>query len=158
DDAYQGGGKALSYDDALAALRQEYAKLSDQDWNRNLYWSWLHALKPLLAEYGTGYPTFMTTQAYRTKSLNTALASWAQLRHDTILSAKQPYTATEAPAPPPEPVQGYVEPVPEFYARLLALTRMTNQGLAEMKVLDAAAKKRLDEFEKLLGRLLAIAE
>jgi hypothetical protein len=158
DDAYQRHGRALSYDEALTNLKTEYGKLTDADWNRNLYWSWLYALKPLLAEYGTGYQTFMTTQAYRTKSLNTALASWAQLRHDTILYAKQSYTMTlRASPPPPKPVEGYVEPIPEFYARLLALARMTNQGLAEMNVLDAAAKKRLTALEKLLERLLSIA-
>ena len=84
----------------------------------------------------------------------------AQLRHDTILYAKQSYTmtmATSAPVPP-KPVQGYVEPVPEFYARLLALSRMTNQGLTDMKVLDQEAKDRLNNFEKLLERLLAIVE
>jgi len=155
DDAYDG------YEEALASLQKEYAKLSDQDWNRNLYWSWLHALKPLLAEYGPGYQTFMSTQAYRTRTLTAALASWAQLRHDTILYAKQSYTMileSSGHIEPPKPVQGYVEPLPEFYARLLALARMTNQGLTEMKVLDAAAKNRLVEFERLLERLLAIAE
>src|SRR5262249_28890023 len=98
---------------------------------------------------------------YRTKTLNTALASWAQLRHDTILYAKQSYTMRLTSliiSRPPEPPQGYVEPIPEFYARLLALTRMTNQGLSEMKVLDAKARNRLDTFEKLLERLLAISE
>ncbi len=161
DDAYTGHPKNLSYDEALANLVKEYGKLTDLDWNRNLYWSWLHCLKPLLAEYGAGYPSFMTTQAYRTRSLTAALASWAQLRHDTILYAKQIYTMireASAPPPPPKPVQGYVEPLPEFYGRLLALARMTNQGLTEMQVLDAAAKTRLNEFEKLLERLLAIAE
>ena len=82
-----------------------------------------------------------------------------QLRHDTILYAKQSYTMTADKAPArPKPVQGYVEPVPEFYARLLALARMTNLGLTEMKVLDQAAKDRLNNFEKLLQRLLAIVE
>jgi hypothetical protein len=165
DDAYQRSGRALSYDEAVANLKNEYGKVTEADWNRNLYWSWLHALKPLLAEYGKGYQAFMNTQAYRTKSLNTALASWAQLRHDTILYAKQSYTMLkrvdsliQLPEQPPKPVQGYVEPVPEFYARLVALARMTNQGLAEMNVLDAAAKKRLTALEKLLERLLGIAE
>ena len=161
DDAYIGGG-ALSYDDALKRLTDEYGKLSDLDWNRNMYWSWLHALKPLLAECGAGYQAFMQTKAYRTKALNTALASWAQLRHDTILYAKQSYTMTASSSAirpvPPKPVQGYVEPVPEFYARLLALSRMTNQGLTDMKVLDKEAKDRLNSFEKLLERLLAIVE
>ena len=165
DDAYPAGEKGLSYDSALAALKKEYGKLKEGDWNRNLYWSWLHALKPLLADFGSGYPTFMTTKAYRSKSLNSALASWAQLRHDTILYAKQSYTmgrevvsAPPRPRPAPRPVQGYVEPVPEFYARLLSLARMTNRGLSEMKVLDDAAKGRLDALEKLLVRLLAIVE
>ncbi|MBI1916662.1 MAG: DUF3160 domain-containing protein [Planctomycetes bacterium] len=160
DDAYSNKPRALTYDQALAALIDEYGKLSDLDWNRNLYWSWLYALKPLLAGYGAGYPTFMTTKAYRTRLLNAALASWAQLRHDTILYAKQSYTMFREASyrPPLPPVQGYVEPLPEFYARLLALARMTNRGLSEMKVLDAAAKGRLDAFEKLLERLLAIAE
>jgi hypothetical protein len=159
DDAYRRSGSALSYEEALARLRAEYDKLSGADWNRNLYWSWLHALKPLLAEFGPGYPTFMTTRAYRTKALTTALASWAQLRHDTILYAKQSYTMTaRAIIREPKPVPGYVEPVPEFYARLLALARMTNRGLSEMKVLDTRAKQRLDAFEKLLERLLAIVE
>jgi hypothetical protein len=159
DDAYPAGPRALSYDQAVAALKKEYGTLTDLDWNRNLYWSWLHALKPLLAEYGKGYPTFMTTRAYRTKSLNTALASWAQLRHDTILYAKQSYTSNDESAPPkPKPVEGYVEPIPEFYGRLLALARMTRKGLIDMKVLDPAAKKRLAEFENLLDRLLALSE
>jgi hypothetical protein len=160
DDAYGNRPRNLTYHQALANLVREYGKLSERDWNRNLYWSWLHALKPLLAEYGAGYPTFMTTRAYRTKSLTTALASWAQLRHDTILYAKQSYTMFREASyhRPVPPVQGYVEPVPEFYARLLALARMTHRGLNEMKVLDAPARGRLDAFENLLERLLAIAE
>jgi len=161
DDRYSGGAKALSYDEALARLQKEFGGLSDGDWNRNLYWSWLHSLKPLLAEYKEGYPTFMTTKAYQTRSLNAALASWSQLRHDTILYAKQSYTMKAVPTAMPnreKPVQGYVEPLPEFYGRLLTLSRMTSQGLSTMKVLDAPAKKRLDDFEKLLERLLAIAE
>jgi hypothetical protein len=160
DDAYKGGGKVLSYPQALDALRQEYGKLHEGDWNRNLYWSWLYSLQPFLAEYKQGYPTFMTTKAYQTKSLNTALASWAQLRHDTILYAKQSYTMGFGGGIPREPelVGGYVEPLPEFYARLLALTRMSSRGLAAMKVLDDAATKRLAGFEKIIERLLAISE
>jgi Protein of unknown function (DUF3160) len=113
DDAYAHTGKVPSYDEALDALKKEYAGLKAEDWNRNLYWSWLYALQPLLAEYGAGYPTFMTTEAYRTKSLNTALASWAQLRHDTILYAKQSYAKVSCFYP-----AGYVEPVPAFWGRL----------------------------------------
>src|SRR4030042_3787254 len=123
-----------SYDEQLKQLRDEFATFTQEDWNRNLYWSWLYALKPLLDEFGKGYPPFMRTGAWQDKEINTALASWAELRHDTILYAKQSYTPrlTSAPGPPPpqKPLVGYIEPVPEFYARMLDLTGMTREGLA----------------------------
>ena len=166
DDAYGTGtdptkDKNLRYDVVLAGLKKEFADLSPSDWNRNAYWSWLYALKPLLEEYGPGYQTFMTTPAWHDKSMTTALASWSQLRHDTILYAKQSYTMrmTESAGPRPaplKPVEGYVEPTAEFYARLLATTRMTLAGLKDMNVLEPVAIDRLKALDELIARLLAI--
>jgi len=168
DDAYGTGtdltkGKNLRYDVVLGALKKEFADLSHSDWNRNAYWSWLYALKPLLEEYGKGYPTFMTTDAWGDKSMTTALASWSQLRHDTILYAKQSYTMTMRKSARPigprlKPVEGYVEPTAEFYARLLATTRMTLAGLKDMKVLEPVAIDRLKALDTLIARLLDIAK
>ena len=142
-------------------LREEFDGFTEEQWNKNLYWSWLYALKSLLKEYDAGYPTFMQTTAWQDKTLTTVLASWAELRHDTILYAKQSYTplkGTSAPSRPPEkPVVGYIEPVPEFYNRLLALTRMTTKGLDEMRVLDRIAKHRLQNLEKILERLVKLS-
>jgi len=150
-----------NYSARYGELDSEFSNFSAADWNRNLYWSWLYSLQPLLKDYGEGYPTFMQTNAWQDKELSTSLASWTELRHDTILYAKQSYTvlATSAMEPPEEkPVVGYVEPVPDFYARLLALTRMTNQGLDEMGVLDSSSKSRLIELENILSRLQEISE
>jgi hypothetical protein len=144
-------------------LNSEFSNFSAADWNRNLYWSWLYSLQPLLKDYGSGYPTFMQTDAWKDKELSTSLASWTELRHDTILYAKQSYTAKTTAMPiliPPDEkkVMGYVEPVPDFYARLLALTKMTNQGLDEMGVLDPVSKSRLTNLEDILSRLQNISE
>ena len=150
-----------NYSTQYGKLESEFSNFSAAEWNRNLYWSWLYSLQSLLKDYGEGYPTFMQTDAWQDKELNTALASWTELRHDTILYAKQSYTAvaTSAPMLPEEkPVVGYVEPVPDFYARLLALTKMTNQGLDEMGVLDPVSKARLTNLENILSRLQAISE
>jgi len=148
-----------NYWEQLSKLRGEFAAFDENNWNRNLYWSWLYALKTLVAEYGEGYPTFMQTKAWQDKELNTALASWTELRHDTILYAKQSYTPMVTSLPPqPKPVVGYVEPVPEFYARVLALTKMTNKGLTAMNVLDQTSKMRLQHLENILSRLLLITE
>ncbi len=101
----------------------------------------------------------MQTQAWQDKELNTALASWTELRHDTILYAKQSYTIDIASLPPqPKPVVGYVEPVPEFYARLLALTKMTEKGLGDLQALDAEDKTRLESLESILSRLLELSK
>ncbi len=145
------------YDEAYNELDAEFKSFSDADWNRNLYWSWLFTLQPLLKEYGSGYPTFMQTTAWQDKALTTTLASWTELRHDTILYAKQSYTMVESGMPLPtleKKVVGYVEPVPEFYNRLLALTRMTTNGLESMDVLDETSKYRLERLETILERLV----
>ncbi len=86
------------------------------------------------------------------------LASWTELRHDTILYAKQSYTPRITSIPPEEtPGIGYVEPVPEFYQRLLALTTMTRRGLTDLQVLNETETYRLNNLETLLRRLLTIS-
>jgi hypothetical protein len=150
-----------NYSVQYGKMDSEFSNFSAADWNRNLYWSWLYSLQPLLKNYGNGYPTFMQTDAWQDKEMNTGLASWTELRHDTILYAKQSYTMNETcagPMPPEEkPFVGYVEPVPDFYARLLALTNMTNKGLDEMGVLDETSKARLTNLEEIISRLQTIS-
>lgn len=149
-----------NYSVQYGKMDSEFSNFSAVDWNRNLYWSWLYSLQPLLKDYGSGYPTFMQTDAWQDKELSTSLASWTELRHDTILYAKQSYTmATSSMFEPPEKsVVGYVEPVPDFYARLLALTKMTNQGLDKMGVLDPDSKTRLTNLEAVLSMIQDISE
>jgi hypothetical protein len=99
----------------------------------------------------------MQTEAWEDKQLNTALASWTELRHDTILYAKQTYFLGAPQIQEEKPVEGYVEPVPEFYARMLALTKMAHNGLAEMEVLDEQSDKDFTTLENTLEKLLEIS-
>lgn len=164
DTEYEGKdkeGNKITYETQFNKFKEEFDGFTEADWQKNLYWSWLDALKPLLKEFGDGYPTFMQTEAWQEKELTSALASWAELRHDTILYAKQSYTMTlrnESMFPMEKPVVGYIEPVPEFYNKLLALTRMTNKSLTEMEVLDDSAKRRLESLEKILKRLVDLSK
>lgn len=151
------------YEKKFSELKTEIDSLSIEDWFQNLYWNWLFALRALLVEFGNGYQTFMQTKAWQDKELNTALASWSELRHDTILYVKQSYTIAEMGAvPEPPPVVGYVEPVPEFYARLLTLTKMTKKGLKELVPYEELEKLKLEfflnRFSEILERLLEISK
>ena len=116
-------------------------------------------MKPLLEAFGQGYPAFMQTEAWQDKELQTALTSWTELRHDTILYAKQSSTPAATAMPPqPKLVVGYVEPVPEFYNRMLSLTSMTREGLDKLGALSDEEESRLESLENILGRLITISQ
>lgn len=151
----EGDTEYQDYWDRFDELAEQFGAFDAEDWNRNLYWGWLYSLGALLSDYGDGYPAFMRTPAWSKRSLHAALASWAELRHDTILYAKQSYSG--APFSEPAIPTCYVEPVPEFFGRLLALARMTRAGLGDMAVLSERAEQRLAYFEELLEGLIEIA-
>ena len=179
----QGDDRYERYDEALDALREEFRSLSDTEeskrgsrrrrverlssptraagapWQRSTYWSCLHCLEALLDTGQRGLPSFMQTDAWRDRQLNAALASWAQLRHDAVLCAKPDYTPKAAgdDGSGGGVVEGYVEPVPEFYGRMLALTRMTLKALKDMKVLEDKSLLRLRGLERICEDLLEIA-
>jgi hypothetical protein len=162
--AGNGDSQYVKYPETFDLLKKQFDAVSEKDWNQNLYWSWLYALKSLASEPGgKGWPTFTQTDAWKDKQLNAALASWSGLRHDTILYVKQSYTMTvtaEAAAPPPppqQPVVGYVEPAPEFYARLVALTKMNECGLKDLGTLDSESENRLGSLDQVLTRLLDLS-
>ena len=148
------------YYEQLNMLQENFSNLNITEWNRNLYFGWIYTLKSLLKEYNNSYPTFMNTTAWQDKELQAALASWSELRHDTILYAKQSYTPVKATSVEPQeyPVVGYVEPVPEFYLRIHALTKMTREGLTDLNVLNDTETSRLQNLEIILERLINISK
>ena len=149
------------YEKVFSQLKDYLDSLRAEDWFGNLYLNWLYVLKSLHAEFGEGYPTFMQTSAWQNKELHTTLASWSELRHDTILYVKQSYTMAERGGAFEPPVVGYVEPVPEFYARLLNLTQMTLAGFKNLippeEMENLMIEAGLNRFAEILTRLLDIS-
>lgn len=136
-------------------LRSEFDQLSVLDWHYNLYYAWLYSLKALLNDLPVGYPNFMRSEAWQKHQLHSALGSWSQLRHDTILYAKQGETLVGSPVPPPPP-PGYLEPQAECLTRLLELSRMTRVGLSDLQVLSTTVGMRLTKLEAMLTDALDI--
>jgi hypothetical protein len=150
------------YYDQLNKLRNEFSALTEEDWNRNLYWSWLHALKTLTRERGKGYQTYQQTDAWLDRQLNTALASWSALRHNTILYGKQSYTPVHVGitsyTPPPPPPKGILEPLPEFYKNILTTSRMAYSGLKDLEALTPSSERRLSSLVETLEKLYKICK
>ncbi|HUU29416.1 MAG TPA: DUF3160 domain-containing protein [archaeon] len=158
EETYSESSTYPDYQAALDSLKTEFAALPVDTWAENLYWNWLYCLRPLFSEKTEGYPSFMRNQAWRHKELGTALGSWAQLRHDTILYAKQSYTFETSIPVPQEFRAGYVEPEPHVFARLAALARYMRRGLDSRDVLPKEISWRLVKFESLALSLKMIAE
>jgi hypothetical protein len=146
------------YTDQFAKIQKVVSGYDEATWTQNLYWSWLYTFRPLLAPKApeSGYPSFMTNDAWTRKDLNTVLGSWTELKHDTILYAKQ--VMAEAGAEMPERVKGYVEPYPDFYGRIAALIQMTQEGLSSRGLLDDSVKDPLASLADLAGQLRTISE
>ena len=138
--------KWVNYDSQIAKVK---GTAEDQLAKRSTFYEqWLYAIKTLFL------PTpskqfFALGEPWQYKNLNAGLASWAELKHDTILYAEQsaaemgegdefqipPY---EAPGP-----KGYVEPNPAFFNQL---TQTVDQMLAELKSTNFATEEYLDKF------------
>jgi len=144
-----------NYKENLDSLTNEFAKFPREYWESSLYFSWLYILRPLLTTIpDERYPSFMQTFAWQDEKLNTVLGSWAQLRHDTILYAKQPYSIGIACSIP----TGYVEPYPEFYNGMHALCLETAKFLKEVQVLSLSWENVLNEMANITMTLCHISE
>jgi hypothetical protein len=146
-----------NYISQMTKVKQEVSQLGLDSWTQNLYWSWLYALQPVFAEKGPEYPAFMQTDAWAHKDLQTALSSWTELKHDTILYSKQVMAEMGGGSDDNAPL-GYVEPNPEAYARLLALAQMTRSGLESRGLLDMVTQGNLDNMIDELAFFLDISQ
>lgn len=124
-----GAGEFANYDAQIMKLASEMAAVTDEQWLENTYGGWLWALRPLWERVpgDAAYPPLMQSEAWLRKDLQTGLASWTELKHDTVLYIKQP-TGFGGGGPPLTSF-GYVEPNPLVFARMAILSGMLAQGL-----------------------------
>jgi hypothetical protein len=93
----------------------------------SLYGQYLKGLEVLMERTEPDAPALFRTEAWQAKTCQTALAGWAQMRHTWVLQGK---TNANYPCDTRCPT-GFVEPVPEFYARLGKLVRETREVLKQ---------------------------
>lgn len=142
------------YTDTYKGLKEKVSGLNADYWDTNLYSGWLGALKSNLTEYdkASGMPLFMTTDAWRNKSLSTTLASYTELKHDSVLYGKQPMAEMGGPVATAD--QQYVEPNIELYYRLLYLTDFTCSVLSDKGMLNDNLKEGADSYKEFLNLLI----
>ncbi len=141
-------GNYVNWKEAVSALTPDY-------WGTNLYTGWLWTLQEALKEYtvGSGMPFFMMNDAWSKKSLNTAIGSYTELKHDTVLYGKQ--AMAEAGGPVEFAKSHYVEPKVELYGKLYYLTNYTVTALKERGMLNEKILAGAEEYKELLQLLIS---
>ena len=139
-------------------LQKMKKRMGEIDWQETIANQWMNTLTTLTSKADDA-PYFMLNPEWNKKDLNAMLASWAELKHDAILYAKQPFGAECGGGGPPEPlVVGYVEPNISFWKKAIELLDNTEKLLKEQNLLTekiASATTRIRE-EALF--LLAVSE
>jgi len=101
------------YSSNLSALRYLVDSYEPSFWQGTIYNGWLNSIRALNPPADrSALPPFMQTAAWWQEKMNTQLSSWAQLRHDFLLYAKQSYSGGVLTCSFPE---SYVEPIPQFF-------------------------------------------
>jgi hypothetical protein len=135
------------YQHNLAAVRAVMDSQQPGAWDSNIYMNWLACLRDLSASTTDAkYPEAMRTRAWAMKTLNTQLASWTQLRHDTILYAKQSYTGPDGCIYP----AAYVEPRVEFWRRFRMMADRAADLIASLSYTGTYSQVRWD-FDSTIG-------
>jgi len=152
-----------SWSKFLPQLEKMQAKYKNfEDWDETVYTKWIDGLNKLLTP-DRRYPSFMQLPSWSKKNLNTALASWAELKHDAILYSENPGAAEcgggEECSPPPEPyVVGYVEPNVQYWKSALELLKLTDEVLRKHGVMDERSEYEQRDLIELCTFLLTVSE
>ncbi len=116
-----------NYPENLEVLKSRFENLTEDEWSHSSYMAWIYSLQSLVnVEFNASYPEFMRNLAWQDEKLNTASGSWSQLRHDTLLYAKQPYIPGLICSYP----EAFVEPNPTFYYRMQRLSERTIEAVS----------------------------
>ena len=140
-------------------LKKMKQRMTEIDWNETIATQWLNTLKVMNTDKPADLPYFMVTPEWQLKDLNAALASWAELKHDAILYAKQPMGAECGGAGPPDPVvKGYVEPNTAFWKKAIELLDNTANLLKEQNMMTEKIANATQRISEELQFLLRVSE
>lgn len=149
--------KYPDYADQLNEAEKYVDELSKDYWNSSLYGGWLYTLAPVLEDKEEGWPSFMQSDDWTRKDLETYAASYAELKHDTILYSKQAMAEGDGDIPAQKDDRGYVEPEYMVYRRLKELADRMLADLDGAELIDDAGIEHLTILRDLSEQLEEIS-
>ena len=144
----------------LPTLDRMKKRMGEIDWNETTATQWMQTLKVMTTGADSQSPYFMQNPNWGKKDLNAALASWAELKHDAILYAKQPMGAECGGGENvPDPVvKGYVEPNVKFWKKAAELLDNTAKVLKEQNMMTDKIEDATERLRDEVSFLLRVSE
>jgi hypothetical protein len=144
----------------LPNLDKMKKRMDEIDWSETTATQWMETLKVLTTGTDSKSPYFMQNPNWSKKDLNAALASWAELKHDAILYAKQPMGAECGGGENvPEPVvKGYVEPNVKFWKKASELLENTAKLLKDQNMMTEKIEGVTERLREEVEFLLRVSE
>ena len=144
------------YDSQMNFVRSVVASRDASDWAGTVYDAWLYAIAPMWSPHGPAHPDFMRTGAWAAKAHTTGFGSYTELKHDTLLYAKQAFAEGEGPSVPAEP-RHWIEPEPVVYDRLVAVVTLIRDGFASRDLLTTDSADLLDRLVAMYERFAVLS-
>jgi hypothetical protein len=142
------------YAGALSQVRSLVDAHPADHWQGSLYTSWLSALRALSPSAQAfaatpELPSVARSEAWGRRLLNTQLASWAELRRDSVLYVKQSYTSSVLCEFP----DAYVDPYPDFFYGVAAFAERGQALVDELDWGDHSTGAKVAAYFASLGRI-----
>ncbi len=158
DDYYKPAENWSEYYSKLAKLQKLYREQKSKVFTTDLYHAWLSNIELALNNKPKGnVPYFMTTDSYKYKNLNTALGSYAELKHDNVLYSKQMVAEMGGPEEGSLPLS-YLEPNTELYKSMCDILTMTSEGLSANNITDEDIVQSVEQMKETMQVFVAISE
>lgn len=155
-DFYKEPNNWSEYSKELQQLKDKFK--TSKSTQLSVYELWMKSLLTM-QQTDKNNPGFMQTPEWGYKNLNTALASWAELKHDAILYGEQPMAAECGGAGPPDLiVVGYVEPNLPFWRKMENILQATRLILQQNDCMTDDLKGKTDQLNDYVTFLIQVTE
>ena len=158
--------KMAGLKEVLDSFEQDFSSCDSDFWNQTYYNQVLYQVKTQATfEQGAGF-YFTESPAWNIKSQIAAHATWAELRHDTILYVKQvmaeragdgDFEPTFRTEPLPKPVH-YIEPNLPFWEGAFTSVLKLMAVYETYDLLDEESKSTLERLYEIYKRILSIVK
>jgi hypothetical protein len=149
----------------LAKLNQRKIIIERMDENErinSISSLWLEVLATLTHPFDEKYPRYMQSNAFQDKQIQTFLGAYTELKHDTLLYAKQSYAEMGDGSEPgviPPVVKGFVEPNLDFWNKFNQLLERTEQFFSKNNLFkNRSPLARLVQFHEISKFYTSLAQ